>query len=88
MNSTQTDIPVFVSNLFRHDAGRLVAVLTKIFGAHNIELAEDVVQDSFTEAINQWQYKGIPDNPSAWIYKVAKNKALNILNREKYKRQH
>jgi len=66
----------------------MVAVLTKIFGTANLDLAEDVVQDALLEAIGQWQIRGIPDNPSAWLYRVAKNKALNIVNREKYKRQY
>lgn len=77
-----------IDHLFRMESGRLVSVLTRIFGSHNIDLAEDVVQDSFAEAISHWTYQGIPDNPSAWIFRVAKNKALNILNREKYKRQY
>jgi RNA polymerase sigma-70 factor (ECF subfamily) len=51
-------------------------------------LAEDVVHDSLVEAMKDWPYKGLPDDPSAWLYKVARNKALNILNREKYKRQY
>jgi predicted RNA polymerase sigma factor len=54
--------------------------LTRIFGAENLDLAEDVVQDSLVEALNQWTYKGIPDNPSGWLFTVAKNKALNIIN--------
>ena len=66
----------------------MVAVLTKIFGTDNLDLAEDVVQDALVEAISQWQSKGVPDNPSAWLFRVAKNKALNIVNREKYKRQY
>jgi len=66
----------------------MVAVLTKIFGTDNLGLAEDVVQDSLVEAISQWQYKGIPDNPSAWLFRVAKNKAINVVNREKYKRKY
>jgi RNA polymerase sigma factor (sigma-70 family) len=77
-----------VDNLFRHDSGRLVSVLTRIFGAENIDLAEDVVQDSLVEAINQWSYKGVPENPSGWLFMVAKNKALNIIKRERYKRKY
>ncbi len=77
-----------VDHLFRHESGKLVSVLTGIFGSGNIDLAEDVVQDSLLEAMNQWQYKGAPDNPGAWLFRVAKNKALNILNREKYKRKY
>ena len=84
----ESNVKQIVDNLFRHDAGRLVSVLTRIFGADNLELAEDVVQDSLVEALNQWTYKGIPDNPSGWLFMVAKNKALNIVNREKYKRKY
>jgi RNA polymerase sigma factor (sigma-70 family) len=82
------DIIRLVEHLFRHETGKLTSVLTRIFGAHNIELAEDVVQDTLLEAIKVWNYKGIPENPTAWLYKVAKNKALNIVNREKYKREY
>ena len=82
-----SNINKIVDNLFRHDSGRLVSVLTRIFGAENMDLAEDVVQDSLVEAINQWSYKGIPENPSGWLFMVAKNKALNIIKRERYKRK-
>jgi predicted RNA polymerase sigma factor len=63
-------------------------VLTRIFGSENLDLAEDVVQDSLIEALNQWTYKGIPEKPSAWLFMVAKNKALNIINRENYTRKY
>lgn len=85
--SSDTVSPL-VDHLFRHETGKLIAVLTGIFGPHNLELAEDVVQDSLLEAITVWNYKGIPDNPAGWLYKVAKNKALNVMNREKYKREY
>jgi RNA polymerase sigma factor (sigma-70 family) len=84
----QSEIRLLIDHLFRHESGKLVSILTRIFGTENLDLAEDVVQDSLIEGIKQWTYKGIPDNPSAWLFKVAKNKALNILNREKYKRQY
>jgi RNA polymerase sigma factor (sigma-70 family) len=77
-----------VDHLFRHETGKLTSVLTRIFGPHNLELAEDVVQDTLLEAMKVWNYKGVPENPVAWLYKVAKNKALNIVNREKYKREY
>jgi RNA polymerase sigma factor (sigma-70 family) len=51
-------------------------------------MAEDVVQDALVEAINQWSYRGVPDNPSGWLFKVAKNKALNIIKRERNKRKY
>lgn len=82
------NINQLVDHLYRHEAGKLIAVLTGVFGTANIELAEDVVHDSLVEAMKDWPYKGIPNDPSAWLYKVARNKALNILNKEKYKRQY
>ena len=82
------DIHPIVEHFSRNESGKMVAVLTKIFGTANLDLAEDVVQDALVEAISQWQIRGVPDNPSAWLYRVAKNKALNIVNREKYKRQY
>lgn len=88
MQVDKGDINKLIDHLFRHEYGKLVAVLTHLFGIENLDLAEDVVQDSLVEAIKDWPYKGVPDNPSAWLYRVAKNKALNILNREKYKRKY
>jgi RNA polymerase sigma-70 factor (ECF subfamily) len=81
-------VNVLVDHLFRHETGKLTSVLTKIFGSHNLELAEDVVQDTLLEAMKVWNFKGVPENPVPWLYKVARNKALNIVNREKYKREY
>jgi RNA polymerase sigma factor (sigma-70 family) len=81
-------IKQLVDHLFRHDSGKLVSVLTRIFGAENLDMAEDVVQDSLAEAMTQWVYKGVPENPTGWLFMVARNKALNIVNREKYKRKY
>jgi RNA polymerase sigma-70 factor (ECF subfamily) len=70
-------------HLFRHEAGRMVAALTRVFGLHNLELAEDVVQDAFCRALEVWKLRGIPENPSAWLMKSAKNRALDVLRRER-----
>src|SRR6516165_289671 len=70
-------------HLFRHEAGRMVAVLTRIFGVHNLALAEAVVQDAFCRAPDVWSFRGIPENPSAWLMAAAKNRALDVLRREK-----
>jgi RNA polymerase sigma factor (sigma-70 family) len=70
-------------HLFRREAGRMVAVLTHIFGVHNLVLAEDVVQDAFCRALEVWPFRGVPDNPSAWLMATAKNRALDILRRER-----
>jgi len=69
-------------HLFRHESGRLVAILTRLFGIHNLALAEDVVQDAFCRALETWKFHGVPANPSAWLIKTAKNRALDLLRRE------
>jgi RNA polymerase sigma factor (sigma-70 family) len=70
-------------HLFRREAGRMVSVLTRIFGVHNLALAEDVVQDAFCRALEVWKFRGIPENPSAWLMATAKNRALDVLRRER-----
>jgi RNA polymerase sigma factor (sigma-70 family) len=70
-------------HLFRREAGRMVAALTRLFGVHNLALAEDVVQDAFCRALEVWQFRGVPDNPSAWLMATAKNRAIDVLRRER-----
>ncbi len=61
----------------------MVAALTRIFGMHNLALAEDVVQDAFCRALEVWKFRGMPENPSAWLMTTAKNRALDVLRRER-----
>jgi RNA polymerase sigma factor (sigma-70 family) len=68
-------------HLFRRESGRMVSVLTRIFGVHNLALAEDVVQDAFCRALEVWSFRGMPENPSAWLMATAKNRALDVLRR-------
>ena len=70
-------------HLFRHEAGRMVATLTRIFGVQNLTLAEDVVQEAFCRALEIWKFRGVPENPSAWLMTTAKNRALDVLRRER-----
>jgi RNA polymerase sigma factor (sigma-70 family) len=70
-------------HLFRHEAGRMTAVLTRLFGVHNLALAEDVVQDAFCRALEVWKIRGIPPNPSAWLMTTARNRALDLIRRER-----
>src|SRR5687767_6213933 len=70
-----------VDHLFRQQSGQMVAWLTRIFGPAHLELAEEVVQDALLKALQQWPYCGIPDNPSGWLFKVARNGALDVLRR-------
>jgi len=71
------------AHFFRHEAGRIVVALTRIFGVHNLALAEDVAQDAFCRALEVWRLRGLPDNPGAWLMTTAKNRALDIVRRER-----
>ena len=77
------NIHQLVDHLFRHESGKMIAVLSRLLGLQNIEIAQDLVQDTLLQAMSTWGYKSVPDNPSAWLYRVAKNKAIDFLRREK-----
>jgi RNA polymerase sigma factor (sigma-70 family) len=81
--TTAEEAPELDTQLFRQQSGRMVVALTRLFGIHNLALAEDVVQDAFCRAIEVWKFKGVPPNPSAWLMATAKNRALDILRRER-----
>ncbi len=70
-------------HFFRHEAGRLVAALTRVFGVQNLALAEDVAQDAFCRALEVWRVRGVPANPSAWLVATAKNRAIDRIRRER-----
>jgi len=72
-----------VDHLFRHESGKMIAVLSRVLGLQNLETAQDIVQDTLMQAMNSWRFGKIPDKPAAWLYKVAKNKAIDYLRREK-----
>jgi RNA polymerase sigma factor (sigma-70 family) len=75
-------VDTLVDHLFRHESGKMVAVLTRLFGIHRLELAEDIVQDTLHQALVDWSLGNIPDNPSGWLMVVAKRKAINRVRRE------
>ncbi|MDQ6481347.1 DUF6596 domain-containing protein [Dyadobacter sp. LHD-138] len=68
-------------HLFRTEYRKIVAVLCYLFGIEHIEIAEDIVSDTFLSATESWAIKGLPENPTAWLYTVAKNKTKNYLKR-------
>ena len=70
-----------IPHLFRTEFRKIAAVLSKLFGIENLELAEDIASETFLAALENWPYKGIPENPVAWLYTVARNKAKNHLRR-------
>jgi RNA polymerase sigma-70 factor (ECF subfamily) len=75
--------PRELGHLFRREAGRMVAALARVFGLHNLELAEDVVQDALCRALEVWKFGPMPDNPSAWLMAAAKNRAIDVLRSER-----
>ncbi|SIN70913.1 RNA polymerase sigma factor [Chitinophaga niabensis] len=71
-------------HLFRTEYRKIVSVLCKRFGFEQIEIAEDIASDTFLTATQAWGLKGLPENPTAWLYNVAKNKAKNYLQRSTF----
>jgi RNA polymerase sigma factor (sigma-70 family) len=69
-------------HLFRHESAKMVAILTGIYGARNLQLAEDVVQEAMVRAMKSWPF-GVPENPGAWLLRTAKNLAIDHLRRER-----
>jgi RNA polymerase sigma-70 factor (ECF subfamily) len=77
------DVSRVVEHLFRHESGKMVATLTRIFGVEHLALAEDVVQEALARALQTWPFYGVPQNPPAWIMRAARNLALDVVRREK-----
>jgi RNA polymerase sigma factor (sigma-70 family) len=77
------EVSQLVEHLFRHEAGKMVATLTKIFGIEHLTLAEDVVQETLARALQTWPFYGVPKNPSAWIMRASRNLALDVVRRRK-----
>ena len=83
MSPTQPQpVAPLVEYFFRREAGRLAAVLTRRFGWRNFDLVEDMVQAALLDALESWGVRGVPDNPSGWVHRVARNKILDALRRD------
>lgn len=72
-----------IAQLFKTEYRKIIAVLCKLFGIVHIEIAEDITNDTFLLAAETWGLKGIPEQPTAWLYTVAKNKTKDYLKRHK-----
>lgn len=72
-----------IPDLFRTEFRKITSVLCRHFGIEHIEVAEDIASETFLAAMETWPYNGIPENHTAWLYSVAKNKALNYIKRNK-----
>jgi RNA polymerase sigma-70 factor (ECF subfamily) len=70
-----------LEHLFRHQVGRVVAHLARVLGPARLDLAEESMQEAMLRALQAWPYHGIPDNPGAWLFRVAHNAAIDSLRR-------
>ncbi|HOY07399.1 MAG TPA: sigma-70 family RNA polymerase sigma factor [Saprospiraceae bacterium] len=71
------------AHLFRHESGKMLSALVRLFGLSQVEIAEDIVQDTLLTAFESWKIHGLPDQPKAWLYRTAKNKTVDFLRRER-----
>jgi RNA polymerase sigma-70 factor (ECF subfamily) len=78
-----TQVGALLEHLFRESAGQMISTLTRTFGAGHLSLAEEVVQDALVTALRQWSVHGVPEKPAAWLFQVARNRALDHLRRER-----
>jgi RNA polymerase sigma-70 factor (ECF subfamily) len=78
-----TDAPQLVEHLFRRQAGKMVAHLTRLLGPAHLDLAEETVQETMLRALQVWPYQGIPENAPAWLFRVAHNAAIDAIRRRR-----
>ncbi len=71
-----------IDHLFRHQFGKMVSILTRIFGFSNLEIIEDAIQDTFLKATHTWK-DSIPENPEAWLTQAAKNRTIDLFRKIK-----
>ena len=68
---------------FRRDSARMLAALTRLLGLHNLALGEDVVQDVLLRAVELWKFHPPPDDPTAWLMRAARNRAIDLIRAER-----
>jgi RNA polymerase sigma-70 factor (ECF subfamily) len=83
MSGDPNSVNELVDHLFRREAGRIASRLTRVFGAHRLDLVEDAVQYALLQALQHWPYQGVPDNTHAWLTRVASNRALDVLRADR-----
>ncbi|HEY0653073.1 MAG TPA: sigma-70 family RNA polymerase sigma factor [Chryseosolibacter sp.] len=80
-------INALLTRLFRTESGRMASVLTRLLGFENLQTAEDIVQDTLLQAMKTWPFGGVPENPAAWLYAVAKRKAIDVLRKQQVRKK-
>ena len=83
MEEKAGEVPQLVDHLFRQQAGKMVAVLTRLLGFNNIDAAEEIVQDTLLSALKIWSLRGVPPNPGGWLMVAARNRAIDHIRRER-----
>jgi RNA polymerase sigma-70 factor (ECF subfamily) len=78
-----TNVSGLLEHLFRRQSAQIVAALTRAIGARHLALVEEAVQDALVTALQQWPYRGVPDDPAGWLFHVARNRALDRLRHQK-----
>ncbi|HET6401064.1 MAG TPA: sigma-70 family RNA polymerase sigma factor [Candidatus Kapabacteria bacterium] len=79
-----TEVNQVVEHLFREESGKLASSLARSFGLSKLVDVEDIVQDALLAALTDWSFRGIPENPTAWLHRVAKNKAVDRIRKRKH----
>ena len=79
---------LLLARLYKSESARLLAVLVRLFGPKNLDLAEDVLQEAFQRALLAWQEHGVPDNPTGWIMRAARNQAIDTLRKRRTRERH
>ncbi len=85
MNRKEDTEPI-IDHLFRHQFGKMVSILCRIFGLEHLETIEDAIQDTFIKASASWR-EGIPDNPEAWLTTAAKNRTIDLFRKLKSEKE-
>jgi len=75
--------PELPEHYFRHEHGRLVSILARRFGAQSIELCEDAAQAALLRAVETWTHCGVPDEPGAWLYRVAHHYVIDAVRAQR-----
>jgi RNA polymerase sigma-70 factor (ECF subfamily) len=82
-----TEVDQAIETAYGQHASRILAVLVRLFGTRNLELAEDVLQEAFRKAVVTWRQDGVPENPAAWIMAAAKNQAIDAIRGQRTRRR-
>src|ERR1700727_1675317 len=77
-----TETGNLLEHLFRQMAGRMTSHLARLLGSARLDLAEELAQEAMLRALQTWPYQGVPENPPAWLFRTARNAALDVVRHE------